>query len=165
MNVTPVGIAVALAVVVALGFLFFGSYIFTPFASSPTTMTTEQPQNEAPAPAPIGDVTELQVNDVQVGNGAVAETGDTVTVEYVGALPDGTVFDASQTHGEPFTFTLGTGAVIKGWDDGIVGMKEGGIRVLVIPADQAYGAAGRGPIPPNSPLIFQVLLVKVDKGA
>jgi len=88
-------------------------------------------------------------------------------VNYVGALTDGKVFDASANHGTSgFTFNLGAGQVIKGWDQGIVGMKEGGKRVLVIPADLAYGNQAIGDIiPANSTLVFQVELLKVQKGA
>jgi peptidylprolyl isomerase/FKBP-type peptidyl-prolyl cis-trans isomerase FkpA len=111
------------------------------------------------------DTTELIATDAEVGTGATAEVGDTVTMQYVGMLTNGTVFDASANHGtEGFTFVLGAGAVIAGWDQGIVGMKEGGIRHLVIPPSQGYGAQVVGPIPANSTLIFDVQLVKVQKG-
>lgn len=165
MNITGTGIAVALAVVIALAALFFGPAIFTPFKSAattnPTTMTAPADSNsEASTSLP----TTLQVSDISVGTGAVAAAGDTVTVEYVGALPDGTVFDASKNHGDgTFKFTLGEGRVIQGWDQGLVGMKEGGVRALVIPPDMGYGAQVMGSIPANSTLIFQVKLDKVQK--
>jgi len=113
-------------------------------------------KGEAPA--------ELQGSDVVVGTGAVAKAGDSVDVRYVGVLfADGKEFDSSWKRGnKPFTFTLGQGAVIKGWDDGVAGMKVGGRRVLVIPAEQAYGAQGQPPtIPANAPLVFVVDLKKV----
>lgn len=165
MTITNTGIAVALAVAVALGFLFFGTAIFTPFtaASIPNDMT--MPENNANPVATIPDATELQINDVQVGTGATAEVGDTVSVEYVGALTDGTVFDASENHGQPFSFTLGAGGVIQGWEQGILGMKEGGQRVLIIPPQLGYGPQGNGPIPANATLLFQVQLVGVQKGS
>jgi FKBP-type peptidyl-prolyl cis-trans isomerase len=96
----------------------------------------------------------------------MAAAGDTVTVNYVGSLTNGAVFDASANHGTTgFTFTLGVGQVIRGWDQGIVGMKEGGKRKLVIPAALAYGDQGAGNvIPPNATLIFEVELLKVQKG-
>jgi peptidylprolyl isomerase len=109
---------------------------------------------------------ELQGSDVVTGKGAVAKSGDKVTVQYVGVLFNGgTEFDTSWKKGRtPFEFTLGQGAVIAGWDQGIPGMKVGGRRVLVIPADQAYGAQGSPPtIPANAPLIFVVDLKKVAK--
>lgn len=106
----------------------------------------------------------LDVTDEVVGTGTVAAAGDSVTVNYVGTLTDGTVFDASANHGsQGFTFTLGAGQVIKGWDEGIVGMKVGGKRKLVIPPSLAYGANGMaGVIPPNATLTFEVELLNVQ---
>ncbi len=112
-------------------------------------------------------VTSLQVTDETIGTGATAVKGDSVTVEYVGALTDGTVFDASANHPQTkdgFTFTLGAGQVIQGWDQGVAGMKVGGVRKLVIPPSMAYGAQGiSGVIPPNATLVFQVKLLSVTK--
>ncbi|HEY0010547.1 MAG TPA: FKBP-type peptidyl-prolyl cis-trans isomerase [Candidatus Paceibacterota bacterium] len=165
-QVTSTGIAVALAVVVALGMLFFGPNVFAPFASqeaSPldnatTTMETGPISGELP--------TQLTLADVTVGQGEEAAPGSQVTVNYSGMLPDGTVFDASDRHAETangFTFTLGAGQVIRGWDLGVAGMKEGGKRRLIIPSDLAYGAAGvPGVIPPNATLIFDVELLGVN---
>jgi peptidylprolyl isomerase len=107
----------------------------------------------------------LEITDEVVGTGATAAAGDSVTVNYVGALTNGTVFDASANHGTTgFTFTLGTNPpqVIQGWDEGIVGMKVGGTRELVIPAALAYGSQSPSPaIPANSTLVFQVQLLSV----
>jgi FKBP-type peptidyl-prolyl cis-trans isomerase len=110
---------------------------------------------------PITGPTSLQISEVTVGTGATAVSGDTVTVNYIGAFLDGTVFDSSFSRGVPFTFQLGTNAVIKGFDQGVVGMKVGGRRVVAIPSDLAYGAAGQGSIPPNTPLQFQIDLVSI----
>jgi FKBP-type peptidyl-prolyl cis-trans isomerase len=101
-----------------------------------------------------------------VGKGTEAKSGDEVSAHYVGTLLDGKEFDASKKHGsEPFKFTLGQGRVIKGWDHGIVGMKVGGKRKLVIPPSLAYGARGvGGTIPPNATLVFEVELVDVKPG-
>lgn len=97
-----------------------------------------------------------------MGTGAEAVAGKSVTVHYVGMLPDGKVFDASKNHGQPFTFTLGAGMVIKGWDQGVAGMKVGGKRQLIIPPDMGYGSQGAGNvIPPNATLIFEVELLDV----
>jgi FKBP-type peptidyl-prolyl cis-trans isomerase len=107
---------------------------------------------------------ELQASDVVVGTGKEAKEGDKVSVQYVGTLFNGgKQFDASWDRGKkPFEFPIGQGQVIQGWDQGIPGMKVGGRRVLVIPADLAYGAAGQPPtIPANAPLIFVVDLKKV----
>ncbi len=106
----------------------------------------------------------LQITDETVGTGTEAIPGDRVTVNYVGMLADGTVFDASANHGnQGFTFPLGAGQVIKGWDEGVSGMKVGGKRKLVIPPNLAYGANGvPGVIPPNAALTFEVELLSVQ---
>jgi peptidylprolyl isomerase len=105
--------------------------------------------------------TTLVTKEIVPGTGAEAKDGDSVTVNYVGALySNGKVFDASWERHEPFTFTLGEGQVIKGWDQGVAGMRVGGRRELIIPAELAYGKPGRPPtIPPSSPLIFIVDLL------
>jgi hypothetical protein len=111
-------------------------------------------------------VTALVKDDAKVGKGSAAKTGDTVRVHYTGTLLDGTKFDSSLDRSEPFEFTLGAGMVIKGWDDGIVGMKPGGKRKLTIPSDLAYGKSGRPPvIPPDSPLVFDVELLEIKAPA
>ena len=106
----------------------------------------------------------LQITDEVVGTGTEAVAGDTVTVNYVGRLTDGTIFDASVNHGnQGFTFLLGAGQVIKGWDEGVLGMKVGGKRKLVIPPSLAYGPNGvSGVIPPNATLTFEVELLSVQ---
>ena len=122
------------------------------------------PAQEGAAPS------ELIAQDVIVGTGKEAGNGDKVSVQYVGVLFDGgEEFDTSWTSdtkaGEPFEFTLGSGQVIAGWDQGVVGMKEGGRRRLLIPADLAYGAAGSPPkIPADAALVFDVDLKKVSGG-
>ncbi|MBX4199091.1 FKBP-type peptidyl-prolyl cis-trans isomerase [Candidatus Parcubacteria bacterium] len=107
--------------------------------------------------------TGVKTTDTVVGSGAIAAPGDTVTVHYVGTLTDGKVFDSSHDRGQPIVFVLGTGQVIKGWDQGVVGMKVGGKRRLTIAPDFGYGAQAVGPIPGNSTLIFDVELLKVEK--
>ena len=105
----------------------------------------------------------LVTEDIVKGMGKAAKKGDQVEVQYVGVLYDGgTEFDASWNSGDPFPFELGAGNVIKGWDQGVAGMKEGGRRKLIIPPDLAYGPAGQPPtIPPNATLVFVVDLLKV----
>ena len=104
----------------------------------------------------------LQYTDLEVGTGAEASAGQTVVVHYRGTLEDGSQFDASYDRGQPFSFPLGAGRVIKGWDEGVQGMKVGGKRKLVIPPDLGYGARGAGGvIPPNATLIFEVELLEV----
>jgi FKBP-type peptidyl-prolyl cis-trans isomerase len=111
---------------------------------------------------PIKTASGLEYWDIKVGTGAVAETGKHVKVDYTGWLTDGKKFDSSVGSGKPFDFMLGASQVIKGWDEGVVGMKVGGKRQLRIPPNLAYGAAGYpGAIPPNATLIFDVQLVDV----
>lgn len=103
----------------------------------------------------------LEIEDVTVGEGEVAEAGDVLTVHYVGTLTDGTQFDSSRDRGTPFSFELGAGQVIEGWDEGMLGMQVGGVRILTIPPDMAYGDKDLGSIPPNSTLIFEVELLEI----
>jgi peptidylprolyl isomerase len=106
----------------------------------------------------------LEVKDLEEGSGALAKAGDAVTVNYVGVnYKTGKEFDASWDRGEPFTFTLGAGEVIPGWDKGVAGMKVGGRRELIIPPDLGYGSTGSPPaIPPNETLVFVVDLEAVE---
>ena len=104
----------------------------------------------------------LQSEDIRVGTGAEAKAGKTVTVHYVGTLTNGSKFDSSRDRNEGFTFKLGAGQVIQGWDQGVAGMKVGGLRKLTIPHDLAYGERGYPPvIPPRSTLVFEVELLDV----
>jgi peptidylprolyl isomerase len=178
MKPTHTGIAVALALaVVIMFFILPGLSPFRTLSQQPQTAAVDQSQTLQTAPQgqqaqttmPIdsASITQLEMKDEVVGTGAVAEAGDNVTVKYVGRLTNGTVFDASANHKETengFTFPLGAGQVIKGWDQGVAGMKEGGKRVLLIPAALAYGDRAIGNvIPANSALIFEVELLKVQK--
>ena len=124
-------------------------------------MSPERPQIEKPE----GDIPfELGIDDLTVGDGAEATKGSTVSVHYVGvAFSTGDEFDASWNRGQPFSFKLGRGQVIKGWDDGVQGMRVGGRRKLTIPSAMAYGARGAGNvIKPHEPLVFVVDLLGVD---
>ncbi len=104
----------------------------------------------------------LIIEDERVGTGTEAVTGKTVSVNYVGTLTDGTKFDSSYDRGQPFSFTLGAGQVIAGWDQGVAGMKVGGKRKLTIPPELGYGSSGAGDtIPSNATLIFEVELLEV----
>ncbi len=111
----------------------------------------------------IMETKELKIETIKTGKGEMAKVGDTVTVDYVGTLTDGTKFDSSIDRHQPFSFTLGAGQVIKGWDLGVVGMKIGEERKLTIPSDLAYGDAGVGPIPGKATLVFDVTLLKIGQ--
>jgi FKBP-type peptidyl-prolyl cis-trans isomerase len=105
---------------------------------------------------------ELVIEDLKLGDGAEARAGQSVTVHYVGTLTDGKKFDSSRDRGQGFAFKLGAGQVIKGWDQGVAGMKIGGLRKLTIPPELAYGDRGfPGAIPPRATLVFEVELLKV----
>src|SRR5829696_4175742 len=104
----------------------------------------------------------MDIQDLRPGTGAEACAGQKVTVHYVGTLTDGKKFDSSRDRGQGFSFKLGAGQVIKGWDKGVAGMKIGGMRKLTIPPDLAYGDRGFPPvIPPGSTLVFEVELLSV----
>ncbi|MBI3403134.1 MAG: FKBP-type peptidyl-prolyl cis-trans isomerase [Acidobacteria bacterium] len=116
----------------------------------------------------MDNITSLQITDGKVGAGAEATSGKTVSVHYTGWLYDpkaadkhGKKFDSSRDHGESFSFRLGAGQVIRGWDQGVAGMKVGGTRTLVIPSELGYGSRGAGgAIPPNATLLFDVELLE-----
>jgi FKBP-type peptidyl-prolyl cis-trans isomerase FkpA len=128
-------------------------------------------KEEAARTAPVAAVaapTELQKIDVVKGTGEGISQGQVAVVHYTGWLYDPTApeqkgkkFDSSRDRGQPFPFTIGAGEVIRGWDEGVQGMQPGGQRTLVIPGDLAYGEPGRGPIPPNATLIFDVELLEI----
>lgn len=156
------GIAIVLAIVVVGAFFMFPQ--FFPFGSgAPSTAAVGQSAtNNAPAPT----TGELQIADEVIGTGTAVVAGDQISVKYVGMLADGTVFDASANHGGAQTFVIGVGQVIPGWDQGVIGMKEGGKRKLVIPASLAYGDQGvPGVIPGGSTLTFEIELVTVTHPA
>jgi FKBP-type peptidyl-prolyl cis-trans isomerase FkpA len=119
-------------------------------------------QDKKEEPKVITTASGLKYQDMKVGDGAEAKKGDTVEVHYTGWLTDGKKFDSSVDRGKPFSFKLGAGMVIKGWDEGVAGMKVGGKRKLTIPPDLAYGKRGAGDvIPADATLVFEVELLKI----
>jgi FKBP-type peptidyl-prolyl cis-trans isomerase FkpA len=133
-----------------------------PSPQNTQSAVTEQ-QKAQPMATSYPDVTELKIEDEVVGTGDEAVSGKKVTVHYDGYLTNGGMFDSSRQRGTPFSFNLGGGQVIQGWDQGVAGMKVGGKRRLMIPPNLGYGAQGAGQtIPPNATLIFDVELLKVE---
>jgi peptidylprolyl isomerase len=139
-----------------------GSSDETAATRTPTATPTPEPTKPR-VQVPKGPLPKrLVITDLRKGTGRVARSGDTVTVQYVGVSAlNGRQFDASWDRGEPFTFQLGAGNVIQGWDRGVAGMRVGGRRRLVIPSNLAYGPQGSGPIGPNETLVFVIDLLKV----
>ena len=108
-----------------------------------------------------GEIVKLVVVDTRLGDGDPVKEGDLIVTHYIGATQEGGQFDSSYDRGEPFVFRVGTGTVIQGWDEGVIGMKVGGQRVLVIPSEKAYGNMQVGSISPNTPLIFSLELLEI----
>jgi peptidylprolyl isomerase len=160
LGVLAVGVIIAVIVVVAGGGDDGGS---SATGTDQSADLTKKPKVEVPDGPPPKT---LETEDIVVGDGPEAKTGDTVSMQYVGVnYDDGKQFDASWDRGQPFTFQLGGGQVIPGWDQGIVGMKVGGRRELTIPPDLGYGAQGQPPtIKPNETLVFVVDLLDVQPG-
>ncbi len=153
-------IAVVISIVVVFVLLNGSSFFVKMFSSQDNN--TNNTQTQMTQTTSTSDAAQVQSKDVVVGTGDVAQIGKVVTVNYTGVFADGTKFDSSLDAGRtPFSFTLGAGQVIKGWDLGVVGMKVGGKRILVIPPQLGYGSETYGPIPGNSTLIFEVELLSV----
>ena len=141
-------VIVLIVVLLAVYFLFFKNKSNTQLVNNNQSKTSD----------------ELQIKTLKEGSGIEAKVGDSVTVNYIGELTNGTKFDSSYDHGQPFVFMLGEGHVIKGWEKGILGMKVGEKRQLTIPPSLGYGATGTpgGPIPPNVTLVFDIELLKIN---
>ena len=151
------------AVGLALALLFGGCAgpAMPTAAPSPAAKPAQAPAAGPAFPAPT--VTQLKVEEIKIGTGAEALEGKKVSVQYTGWLVTGAKFDSSYDRNQPFSFVLGGGQVIKGWDQGVKGMKVGGKRRLTIPADLAYGSRGAGgAIPPGATLVFEVELQAVQ---
>jgi peptidylprolyl isomerase/FKBP-type peptidyl-prolyl cis-trans isomerase FkpA len=150
------------------GYIFLIPVILILFIYS---VTKKNKVSSIPSPTPSDNINinkkenmeELKIEDIKIGEGAEAVNGNTLTVNYSGTLVDGTKFDSSYDRNQPFSFVLGQGRVIKGWDMGLLGMKVGGKRKLTIPSELGYGTQGAGSdIPPNATLIFEIELLNVE---
>jgi len=130
-----------------------------PISSPPPVIPTITPNSPAATIAPMD---KLVIEDLQEGTGSAVKSGDTIVVHYTGTLADGKKFDSSLDRGQPFTTQIGVGQVIPGWDQGLPGMKVGGLRRLLIPSELGYGSRGAGSsIPPDSDLIFEIQLLEI----
>lgn len=174
-------ILVIVIVAVAVGIWFFlrkdnskSSSLYgsnSPVASASAEFSPGASAQATPVASPAGKLTKLQdgleYQDITLGTGQEVKSGDKVSVNYTGMLQDGTVFDSNVDpkfgHVQPFSFTIGQQQVIPGWEEGLVGMKVGGTRQLLIPPSLGYGAQANGPIPANSTLIFQVQVTSVGQ--
>lgn len=147
-----------MGVVSLLGFAYFIFGLNERPSSQPVSAEKTATATTIPAPSSSEKV---KIEDITIGTGKEVKSGDTVVINYTGTLQDGTKFDSSYDRKEPFETQIGTGQVIQGWDQGVVGMKVGGKRKLTIPPSLGYGDQDMGKIPPNSTLIFDVELIDV----
>jgi len=157
-------IAVSVSLIVIAIFFLSRTFIFSFFTQGvqPGVESEVNYQVENQIIMDSNETSGLKTSDLIVGTGETAVAGKILTVNYVGTLTDGRVFDSSYTRGEPFQFVLGAGQVISGWDMGLTGMKVGGKRKLLIPSELAYGSQSVGGIPANSILVFEVELLKAE---
>ncbi len=159
-----------IGVIVVLVVVLIAIFVYRDYASkNPSTASTgKYPIGTLDSTPPslganaVTTASGLKYEELEVGTGATAKSGDPVTVNYTGWLTDGTKFDSSLDRSTPFNFTLGAGGVIAGWDEGVQGMKVGGTRLLVIPPTLGYGTQAYASIPANSTLIFEVQLVGIN---
>ena len=147
------------AAVIVVGVLWI---VFDRNSPKPQTSRGDAPPPPSTQGSSETPPSNLKVETTKEGTGQGAKAGDTISVHYTGTFTDGTVFDSSIPRGQPFSFKLGSGQVIRGWDLGLVGMKVGEKRKLTIPPELGYGPGGSGPIPPNSTLIFEVEMLKIN---
>jgi len=154
---TIIGIIVLLAIAL-IAFLVYRDFSTK---SQPYSIGTLDASPPTPSASAITTASGLVYEDLKVGDGAIAKSGDAITVNYTGWLTNGTKFDSSIDRGQTSDFTIGVGNVIPGWDEGVVGMRVNGTRLLVIPPSLGYGSTGNASIPANSTLIFEVQLVAI----
>ncbi|MEX2008372.1 MAG: FKBP-type peptidyl-prolyl cis-trans isomerase [Candidatus Spechtbacterales bacterium] len=158
-TIASLALGLGIVALVFVGFLYFGDRNDTGSSEvAENQQSTMNPNTQSDESQPKVDIEVLTE-----GTGAVAENGNTLQVHYVGTLEGGTIFDSSRERNEPFSFQLGAGQVIAGWDQALLGMKEGGKRIITIPPELAYGATPPPGIPVNATLIFEVELLTVQK--
>ena len=163
-----VTLAVVIIIVIGIVALLSKKPAATPSFPSDSSSATAQPSAAlGPSSSPITNSTspamsQLKIEDLKVGTGSAVKSGDTIEINYLGTLENGQKFDSSYDRGQAFETQIGVGRVIKGWDEGVLGMKVGGKRRLTIPSELGYGSQGAGGvIPPNATLIFEVELVAI----
>ncbi len=145
-----------------IGYLFMNPKVaLSKLETQTKSSTTATVSSKVEAVSTLPDVKELKIEDTKVGEGKEVKSGDTISINYKGALMDGTEFDSSYKRNQPFETKIGVGNVIKGWDQGIIGLKVGGKRKLTIPSALAYGPTAKSSIPANSALIFEVELMGI----
>jgi len=155
--------AVVIVILLGTGIYFQNKNVsVTDQTPPPSPTSSPTPTESSDIITPMDQENELVIEDIKVGSGLEAVSGKKVTVNYKGTLKDGTEFDSSYKRNQPFSFNLGAGEVIQGWDKGFSGMKVGGRRKLTIPPSLGYGDRQVGSIPANSILIFEVELLKVE---
>jgi len=152
-------------IIIAVLIIFFSVFYY--FSNKKETLTEDENLMSISEPLQtksVQNINGMKVETLKEGTGNASKSGDTVSVHYTGILVDGTKFDSSLDRNQPFSFTLGEGRVIKGWELGVLGMKVGEKRKLTIPSDLGYGSTGTpgGPIPPNATLIFEVELLGIN---
>lgn len=159
MKKTSIIILVIILIIIIVGVYFLFFYRIEPQTSTAALSGNQNQENTSAG----SDTKGMKIETLQQGTGDAAKSGDTVSVNYVGTLADGTKFDSSIDRGQPFQFTLGQNNVIQGWELGVLGMKVGEKRKLTIPPELGYGAQGAGGvIPPNATLIFEIDLLSIN---
>ena len=166
MTISIIIVFIVVAIAIYFGFRHNSNVAQAP-TTEPVAENTNTPKVKEESVSPTVQQGGLKIETITAGTGAEVKSGNTVSVKYTGMLANGTVFDSNVDpkfhHTEPFSFNVGAGQVIKGWDQGLVGMKVGEKRKLTIPAELAYGAGSPSPlIPPNSELIFEVELLSIQ---
>ena len=145
---------------IVIGIIVLGVFAYFIFGLNEGPASTNITSDAPPATTKETNAN-VKIEDIKVGTGAAVKSGDTIVIDYTGTLANGTKFDSSLDRGTPFETQIGVGQVIKGWDLGVIGMKVGGERKLTIPPELGYGDQGQGSIPPNSVLIFDVILREI----